>query len=317
MYNKENTCQTSLYIAPLQGFTDCAFRAAFCTAIGRPDAAFSPFIETHKPDARMYRDVIPEKNSGCRLIPQILGNKAEEMLPVIEHLQQLGYDEINWNLGCPYPMVTRRQMGAGLLPYPDKIEQILKELFARISVCLSVKMRLGFENKEEIQAVIPVLNDYPFSEVIVHGRTATQMYNGENDLDAIVKVASQMRHPVCYNGDLFSLEKYQYVVANCFNINRFMLGRGLLSNPLLLQEIKTDKKLSTGEVLIAIRKLHEQLVYQNSQRLSGSSHFVNKMKPYWEYFALSLPNREKELRKVRKATTIEGYLSASAEALKY
>lgn len=129
MIDHGNVSKTSIYLAPLQGFTDYSFRQAFYSIFEAPDVAFSPFIETHKPDHRSYRDVLPERNKGVCLIPQILGNDAAEMQQVILYLNQLGYSEINWNLGCPYPMVTKKKMGAGLLPFSQQIDDVLNQLF--------------------------------------------------------------------------------------------------------------------------------------------------------------------------------------------
>jgi len=304
---------TKLYLAPLQGFTDYAFRQAFSSLFGIPDAAFSPFIETHKPDQRMYRDVLPERNPGYRLVPQILGNSAAEMKPVIARLHEMGYTEINWNLGCPYPMVTKKQMGAGLLPYPEKIDEILDVLFAYPSLKLSVKMRLGLTSFDEWKALVSVLNRYPLAEVIIHGRTAKQMYKGEVNEDAFIDLARQLFHPVCYNGNINTLEQYQSLSKRMPFISRWMLGRGLIANPLLTNEIRSNSKSGSDEIKAAIFKLHDQLMYQNSVRLNGESHLMNKMKPYWEYFAQSLAGSEKGLKKIKKSWNLETYTNACHE----
>lgn len=304
-----------IYLAPLQGFTDYAFRQAFYALFEAPDVAFSPFIETHKPDHRALRDVLPGHNQGIRLVPQILGNNAAEMQQVILHLRQLGYTEINWNLGCPYPMVTKRQMGAGLLPYPQQIDAILADLFKDSALRLSVKMRLGLTDPGDWKALVPVLNRYPLAEVIIHGRTACQMYKGEADVSAFPGMIGQLLHPVCYNGDINTLEDFQSLSQRLPGMSGWMIGRGLLANPLLVHEIKTNNKATPQEVKTAINRLHDQLIYQNSIRLSGESHLIHKVKPYWEYFAHSLPDAQKELKKIKKATTLSAYIHACREVL--
>lgn len=296
-----------LYLAPLQGFTDYAFRSVFCKLFGTPDASFSPFIETHKPDSRSFRDVIPDRNTLGYLVPQVLGNDAGEMIPIIKQLQDMGYEEINWNLGCPYPMVTKKQMGAGLLTSPERIDSILADVFAETTCKFSVKMRLGLTSNDEWKALVPVLNRYPLSEVIIHGRTATQMYKGETDLASFSVFSQQLNHPVCYNGNIFSLEDYTRLSTELPHIARWMLGRGLLANPLLLQEIRTGVKSTTEDVRKALSNLHSHLIEINTQRLNGSSHVLNKMKPYWEYFSLSIEGHEKGLKKIKKSVTLDAY----------
>jgi tRNA-dihydrouridine synthase B len=310
MVNPSSGTNIRIYMAPLQGFSDCAFRAAFLSCFEPPDAAFSPFIETHKPDHRIYRDVLPEKNTGILLIPQLLGNDAKEMELIIKGLMDLGYAEVNWNLGCPYPMVTRKIMGAGLLPHPDKIDRILNELFSMVSCRISIKMRLGLTNGYDWKALVPVLNRYPLSEVIIHARTASQMYKGETDMNAFADMASQLVSPVCYNGNIFTLDDFKLLYAQMPFISRWMLGRGLLANPLLMHEIRAGQKVSYEEFIKALNRFHDQLLCINSSRLNGSSHVLNKMKPYWEYFALSLTDQKKSLKKIKKSVTLESYREA-------
>lgn len=313
--NAHSDTKTVIYLAPLQGFTDYPFRQALITLFEAPDLCFSPFIDTHKPDPRAYRDVLPDRNKGIHLVPQILGNNAEEMYKVIVHLNELGYSEINWNLGCPYPMVTKKHLGAGLLPYPQQIDDILSELYKNTELRLSVKMRLGLVSPDEWRALVPVLNRYPITEMIVHGRTAGQMYNGEINLTAFLEMASQLMHPVCYNGNINSFDDFQSLSQRMPLVSRWMIGRGIIANPLLVNEIRTNKKATSQEILTAISRLHDQLIYQNSIRLSGESHLMHKVKPYWEYFAKSLPDSKKGLKKIKKASAFSDYINASKEVL--
>jgi tRNA-dihydrouridine synthase len=305
--------QFRLYIAPLQGFTDYAYRSAFVSLFGAPDASFSPFIETHKPDNRVFRDVLPERNIGYKLIPQILGNDCAEMLNIIRQLEEMGYGEVNWNLGCPYPMVTRKTLGAGLLPHPERIDRILGELMPSINCKISVKMRIGLESNHEWQNILPVLNRYPLGEVIIHGRTAKQMYKGDIDIQSFIDFSRDLKSPVCYNGNITSLDQFNSLKVQMPKIDRWMIGRGIIMSPLLMQEIRTGQKATDEEIRKSLEQLHSQLMVINSNRLSGSSHLLNKMKPYWEYFASSLIGYEKGLKKIKKSVTIDSYKIAVSE----
>jgi tRNA-dihydrouridine synthase B len=254
-----------------------------------------------------------DNNGSMPLIPQLLGNGAKEILPIALEVAKMGYSEINLNLGCPYSMVTKKTMGAGLLPFPDKVNEILNELASKTAMRISVKMRLGLTNADDWKALVPVLNNYPLTEVIIHGRTATQMYKGEIDVEAFKAMAKELKHPVCYNGNIFELENFQDLSKKFPFAERWMLGRGLLSNPLLMNEIRTGEKASKAEVQAAIGKLHEQLLYFNSIRLSGNSHLFNKIKPYWEYFAEAFAENPKGLKKIKKTTSLESYKLACNE----
>ncbi|HEY4789621.1 MAG TPA: tRNA-dihydrouridine synthase, partial [Bacteroidales bacterium] len=150
----------------------------------------------------------------------------------------------------------------------------------------------------------------PLSEVIVHGRTASQMYKGETDADAFVEIAKSLTHPLCYNGNIFTLDDFNRLSSQMPFISRWMLGRGLLANPLLMDEIRSGQKAGEEEIRNTLGRLHRQLLAVNSSRLSGSSHVLNKMKPYWEYFAQSLTGYEKKLKKIKKSVTLEAYEEA-------
>ncbi len=302
-----------IYLAPLQGFTDYSFRQAFFSLFEPPDVAFSPFIETHRVDHKAFRDVIPERNKGIPLIPQILGNSATQMKPVILKLREMGYSEVNWNLGCPYPMVAKKQMGAGLLPHPLQIDTVLNELFKDSSFKLSVKIRLGLTSPDECKALVPIFNRYPLTEIIIHGRTASQMYKGEVNISAFLEMADELVHPVCYNGNINSFQDFQLLAHRMPFVARWMIGRGLIANPLLIQEIRTNTNATLLEKQDAIGRIHDQLLYQNSLHLSGESHLMHKMKPYWEYFGHSFPEEQKALKKIKKASNLNAYMNACRE----
>ena len=98
----------TLLSSPLQGFTDFRFRNAINTYFGGIDTYYSPYIRLNgkmviKPSYE--RDLLPENNLDLEVIPQVITNDADEFLFVAKYVRELGYKELNWNLGCPYPMV--------------------------------------------------------------------------------------------------------------------------------------------------------------------------------------------------------------------
>ena len=173
---------TQLHASPLQGFTDFRFRQAFQSHFGGIDRFIAPYIRVkgkHEIKAASERDILPENNQGLDLIPQIITRDADAFLLVADFVQKLGYKELNWNLGCPYPMVAKRGMGSGLLVDPDKIGEILSRVNAETDILLSVKMRLGYESPEEIFRVLPVLELFPLTNIAIHPRIGKQLYRGE------------------------------------------------------------------------------------------------------------------------------------------
>lgn len=293
-------------LAPLQGISDYYFRNAFNIYFGGMDKAFTPFIRLNggKIKASQVKDVLPENNENIKLVPQILTNSVDEFVFLANNLAGLGYPEINWNLGCPFPMVAKRQMGSGLLPYPEKIEQLLEKVMHAISVKLSIKMRLGYENENEINKILPFLDKFPLSEIIIHARTAKQMYKGEAKPLAFEKCMKLSKHVLSYNGDINSFAKFNELNALFKTINSWMIGRPAISNPFLFEEIKTGKILSADKKLERFSGFHAYLYEQYSNSLSGPGHVLNKMLHFWEYFSQSFTNSRKVYKRIKKANSI-------------
>ena len=196
-----------------------------------------------------------------------------------------GYTSVNWNLGCPYPMVTKRMQGAGLLPHPQRIVAILEAAFPRIAVNLSIKTRLGLNSPAELQALLPGLAPFNINEIIIHGRTAAQMYDGEVLTGAMQAVLPYCTAPVVVNGDITTLAAFEKMQAAFPDVSRFMIGRGLLCDPFLTQRIRMTALPSDDVRRQRLRDFHDELFEDYQDRLSGDAHLLQKMIPHWVYFA--------------------------------
>ena len=159
----------------MRGITTMHYRRAFVRHFHGLDIEMAPFISTVGADRinpRLLKDVLPSTNSGLPLIPQLIGNNADDFVQMAHALHELGYNELNWNLGCPHKPIRKKRRGSGLLPHPDAIDAILEQICDRSQCKISVKVRLGVSDKSDLMKLIPVLNQYPLSEVIIHPRTA-------------------------------------------------------------------------------------------------------------------------------------------------
>ncbi len=304
---------TQILIAPLQGFTDFYFRNAYQKYFGEVDKYFAPWIKLDgdgKLKRPQIRDVKPENNTGLNLIPQIMCNKAEDFIYLANYLNDLGYQEINWNLGCPHPMVTKKGLGSALLKNHEILYSVLDKVMSKIPNKLSIKMRLGFEDKNEAFELLPKLNDYPITEIIIHARTAKQMYKGTINLDVFERCIEKTNHRLVYNGDLDSFQKYADLKTRFPQINSWMIGRGLISNPFLAGMIKNDSdQLPTNSVEV-FKKFHNQLLESYTSHLSGEKHLLLKMLSFWHYFSQSFNDSHKVLKRIKKAKTLVAYHEA-------
>ncbi len=300
------TSNNIFYLAPIRGITDHIFRNTFETFFAKFDFLVTPFIPTVKGDfinPSILRDIDPCHNDITRVIPQIIGNNPQEIRALANKMCEFGYSAVNLNFGCPHLPVTRKKRGAGILPYPDMIRSILDQLPFQ-SCSFSVKIRLGLENENDMERTIPLFNDYPLSEIIIHPRTGAQMYKGSVNLDAFQRCLSLSRHILVFNGDIFSSEDFRCKQNQFPQINRWMLGRGVLYNPFLLSILRGQ---SPDCSIIYLKNFHDEIMKQSSQILSGPSHLLGKMKGLWTYLAASLVDGKRILKKIQKTSCLKNY----------
>ena len=300
----------TLYLAPLRGFTEYIYRNAFSQHFDGFDIAVAPFIPTMS-DARLKRkhlkDVLPENNQAMPVIPQIIGNNAEDFILLATRLYDLGYETVNWNLGCPFPMVAKKQRGSGLLPYPQKIEAFLEDTIPSIPNRLSIKARLGRKKTDEILTLLEIFNRYPLEEVIIHPRTGKQMYDGEPDLNMFEECLKVSIHTMVYNGDINDLDTFNTFSKRFSSVSRWMIGRGALINPFLPAIIKTGKDGAANKAGV-FRAFYEDLFEQYRIEFHGPGHLLDRMKGFWTYFSQSFKNGHIIKKKIHRTPKLDRYL---------
>ena len=299
-----------LYLAPLQSYTDHHFRNAFQQVMGDVDRFYAPYLKmahdgTMKEGPKV--DVLPENNLLEPVVPQIMACSALEFMLMADYLKSLGYDEVNWNLGCPYPMVAKRDLGSGILNKPTKLFSILDEVLPNLDMKLGIKMRMGYEDTTDILTILPRLNDYPLNELIVHARYGKQLYNGTCDHDRFEEIIPLTKHQLVYNGDLNTVEDFREVKSRFPEINHFMIGRGAIANPLLFEMIQEDNSEFPEDRNELFRDFLEILLESHLKSSSNHGNILIKMIHYWEYFATSFENGYEMYRKVKKAKSIDDY----------
>jgi tRNA-dihydrouridine synthase B len=308
--------QPVIYFAPLQESTDFIYRRAHANHFGGIDKYFSPYLLVQNDGGLKkshLRDTMPENCEGYKLVPQIMAGNTHDFLYLSKHLEGLGYKEINWNLGCPYPMVTKKGMGSGLLPQPEKIREILDSSLPQLHCRISVKLRAGMNTGEEIFQVIPVLNDFPLSEIIFHPRVARQLFAGLPDWELFGQVLKIIGHPLVYNGDLITQENYEQAAEKFESVNTWMIGRGMLMNPFMAREVKGIQLPGRAERIVILERFHEEIFSSYATLLSGQSHLITRMIKFWEYFCFLFPNPHKSFKRIKKSVNQSKYEIAVAE----
>jgi tRNA-dihydrouridine synthase len=306
----------TLLSSPLQGFTDFRFRNAFHSYFGGIDVFFAPYIRLNgkfEIKALYERDLLPKNNQSLTVIPQVMTCDAEEFLFVVDYVQSLGYSELNWNLGCPYPMVINRGMGSGLIKDPEKIDRILDRVHSEKTITVSMKMRMGYKHSEEILEVFPVLEKYPIKNVAIHARIGKQLYNGGVDLDAFQRCMDSTDLKLYFNGDITTVARYHEMVERFPSIDHWMIGRGLIADPFLPSMIKSGRTDYPEDRIERLGKFHDTLFSEFEQHLSGEKHVIMKMLSYWEYLSSTFSEPHRVVKRIKKCKSFTAYDRAVQE----
>jgi len=299
-----------IYLAPLRGVTKRAYRTLFQRHFGGVDLAVSPFILawgrnlTERP---LLGEIDPEREQAMPVVPQVIGGVPEHIVTICDTLASMGYGEVNLNLGCPYRMVTKKRRGAGLLALGDVVREMLDRVHERGRVRLSIKTRLGLDDPTQLESMAPMLNAYPLKEVTIHPRVATQMYEGELDLDAFDRCRAALAAPVAYNGDIRTRADYERLKTRFPSMTRWMIGRGLVADPFLARAIKGEDDAARDR-LADVKRFVEDLRLAYGEELSGPTHVLDRMKELWTYLGDSFPGGVRFRKKVHRTHSMAKYV---------
>lgn len=302
-----------IYFAPLEGITGYVFRNAYEKYYGGIDKYFTPFISPHTKklmDSREKRDILPENNKGLNIVPQVLTNKAEDLIDLAKQLHdEYGYEEINLNLGCPSKTVTTKGKGSGFLEFPDQMEEFFDRYFKACDVKLSIKTRIGYYEVEEASRLLNMYERFPFEEVMIHPRLGSQMYKGTPYYDVFEEYLKRTKHSLCYNGDINNLEDLQKLDSKWENCDKYMLGRGLIARPGMLQMQESGEYTAnlSQEEWIRFKGFHDELVEGYYAYMCEDRNTLFKMKELWTWWAVMFPGQEKTLKKIKKTTALQEY----------
>jgi len=300
-------------MAPFQGVTNRVFRMVYTNHFSGVDKLLTPFFTSiHKQNLSTSRskELLRISEHGIPVVPQILSKDADEILRFAAFCHQLGFSEINWNMGCPYPRVANKGRGSGMLPHSGKVEEILSQIMPKLPLKLSVKLRLGYENPDEILNLIPVFNRFPLEELAIHARIGKQLYKGSVNRAAFEQALQQSRIPVGYNGDIFTKDDFIKVVNQFPQLTFVMLGRGLLVDPFLPATIKQQPVPELAEQKQFIRRFVDDLYFERRKQHRDGLQTLGNMKEFWWYLSFSFSNPHKVFSRIKKTKTFDDYEDA-------
>lgn len=294
------------YFAPLEGISWYVYRNMQAKHFKAADCYITPFIAPNqKREIRNKdkQDILPEHNEGLCVVPQIIGNRADEFIDTARQLQDLGYKEVNLNLGCPSGTVVAKGKGSGFLSKPDELELFLDEIFSGLQMDISVKTRIGRYDEDEFYELMELFNRFPIKELTIHPRIQKEFYSGTPHMELFAYAYENSKNPICYNGDIFKAEDYKKLAETYPKLEAVMLGRGILANPALLEEISGEGKATKKR----IKAFHDELLAVYEEMLFGEITVLHKMKELWHYMICIFTNGEKYGKQIRKAKTLTEY----------
>ena len=291
-----------LYFAPLEGITTYTYRNAHIEMFSGVDTYFAPFIvptENERISAKTLRDILPE-NNNVKVTPQVLCSSGEAFCELAKKVRDLGYDEVNLNLGCPSGTVVKKKRGSGALKDTDELQRLLDYIFTNGNIKISLKTRTGFYSHEEFYDLIEIYNKYPLTELIVHPRVREELYSGVPNMDSFDIAYKNSVHKLCYNGDIVAVEDYERICTQYPELNAVMIGRGAIQNPAVFREIKGGEKIKTEELVKFSHTLEERYL-----DVLGCEHYtVHRLKEIWLYIMKNFPDG-KGAKAIKKANTLK------------
>ena len=297
------------YYAPMEGITDATFRRLHHKYFPGVDKYFMPFISPtiHRCLTNREARELPKADSmGFAAVPQLLGKNVEDMLWAIGVCADLGYDEVNINLGCPSGTVVSKGKGSGMLSDIYALDEFLSAIYAKAALPVSLKTRIGVNDSDNWEKILEIYRDYPVKELTVHPRIRKAFYKGDCDLTAFARSVENSPFPVCYNGNVYSLADAEAIAARFPTVESVMIGRGLVADPGMLTG-STDRQ--TLKAFLSELSDTYCIVFESKRNA------IYRMKDNWHYLISLFEGSDKLWKEMRKSTDYDRFMSIANEII--
>lgn len=298
------------YFAPMEGLTDSVYRALHHKYFSGVTAYYMPFMSptVHRSlTPREARELPPAGSVSFRAVPQLLTKVPEDFLWATGQCKALGYDEVNLNLGCPSGTVTAKGKGSGMLRDPMALDAFLDAIFSKTELPISVKTRLGYTDPEEFPPLLEIFNRYPIKELTLHPRVRNDFYKGRVRMDAFEYCLAHSKAPVCFNGNLTTLDQIEAFRTRYPQVQSVMLGRGLIGDPGMLTP--------GGTTVTALEPFMEELLEQYADVFGSRRNAMFRLKESWHLLCCRFENSEKLTKKLRKTTDYQEFRAVTSQIL--
>lgn len=273
---------TPLMLAPLQGLTNRAMRALFIDWV-RPDVVFTEFMRVSSVGRKhLSRNDLKEAastNGNVPLVAQLVGNNGKALVTAAQHAETAGARHINLNMGCPYGRMTSGASGGAMLQYPDLLAEMLPAMRMAISGTFSIKLRAGYNDPEQIFALLPIFAEAEVDFLIIHPRTVVQKYTGSADHTITGGVVRETTIPIIANGDIRTATEGLRILEET-GAAGLMLGRGAIADPLLFERLRNrnTQEPTETETAIMLHRYLKDLLSRYQELFCGERQILDKIK---------------------------------------
>ena len=296
------------YFAPMEGLTDSIYRQLHHTYFPGITQYYTPFFSPtvhRRLTPKERRELPPADSLGFCTVPQILTKNAGDFLWMAQQCKDLGYTEVNLNLGCPSGTVTAKGKGSGMLLDLDGLDLFLSQIFHETPVAISVKTRLGFHSAEEFPRILEIFNRYPIKELTVHPRVRNAFYKGDVDMDAFTYAVNNSQAPVCFNGNINTRQATESICQSYPQVGAAMVGRGLIGDPGMFT--------AGGTTVAALELFYDSLLDAYTDAFGGPRNAMFRLKENWRYLSCRFEGSEKLYKRLRKTTELSEYKAITRE----
>lgn len=306
------------YFAPMEGITDYLYRQIVWKHFPYADKYYAPFIQPNEKPVivpKEFKEINPENNHGIPVVPQILTRDPMGFIRLGEILEDMGYDEINLNLGCPVRLIVSKGKGSGMLADLDYLDKFFHTIFNHNwKAKITVKTRLGLTDNASFEDLLKVYAKYPIDELTVHPRFRSDFYSGEPRLDEFSKVKDMVdacscidlhNTKICYNGNISTTYDRDRIIEKFPFISSIMCGRGALANPALFRVLKGGEFITKKEFI----DFHNDIFNTYKSTVTKEKHFLHKLQEMWTYWNQYLCFELEVMQKIRGVSSVEEYTS--------
>ena len=297
------------YFAPMEGLTDSIYRREHHRFFGGVDRYYMPFFSPtiHRAlTSREIRELPKAESEAFTAVPQVLTKDPGDFLWAAEVIRDLGYGEINLNIGCPSGTVVAKGKGSGMLRDLDELARFFDSVFSDSPLPISVKTRIGSENPEEFVDILELYNQYPMQELIIHPRVRKQFYDGQVHREWFAYAMEHSRNPLCFNGDIRTSSEIDALQAQYPGLNAVMIGRGLVADPGML---------SGGTDIAVLEAFLNALMDSYETEFASCRNALFRMKENWAHLHDRFEGSDRLWKKMRKTTDASEFRRLSAELL--